>query len=72
MLFCMNETNLKRKEVRQCEKQQKDANPPRGDGEWAWKSPFGENYQQLQYQKTYLNPLGSYIEWNQGFTTCQN
>ena len=64
MLFFMNETNLKRKEVRQCEKRQKGANPPRGDGEWARKSLFGEifYYQRLQYQKNYLNPLGSYIE----------
>ena len=63
MLFCMNETNLKRKEIRQCETRQKGVNPPKGDGEWARKSLFGEKnyYQWLQYQKNYLNPLGSFF-----------
>ena len=52
MLFYMNETNLKQKEVRQCEKRQKGVNPPRGDGKWARKSLFGEKiyYLLLKYQ----------------------
>ena len=44
MLFYMNETNLKRKEVRQCEKRQKGVNPPKGDGEWTRKSLFEEKF----------------------------
>ena len=41
-----------------------DANPPWGDGEWARKSLFKNYfyYQRLQYQKTDMMPLYSYIE----------
>ena len=40
-----------------------DANPPRGDGEWARKSLFKNYfyYQRLQYQQTDMMPLDSYI-----------
>ena len=40
----------------------KDANPPRGDAEWARKSLFEIifYYQRLQYQKMDIIPLVSY------------
>ena len=45
-------------------------NPPKGDGEWARKSLFKIifYYQKLQYQNTYIIPLGSYTKLTQELT----
>ena len=40
MLFCMNETNLKRTEIRQCEKKQKGRDSPQGGWGMGWKEPI--------------------------------
>ena len=52
MLFCINEINLEQEKYEIAKNDKKDANPPRGDGEWARKSLFGRffYYQWLQYQ----------------------
>ena len=55
--------------------QNTDANPPRGDGEWARKSLFkkyffinsGYNIREMIYQKL----LGPYTGWNQDLTIIQ-
>ena len=56
------------------EKNDMDANPPRGDGEWARKRLFKNYfyYQWLKYQKNDMIPLDSYIEWNKDLTKCEN
>ena len=56
------------------QKGKQDANPLRGDGERARKSLFEITfyYQQLQYQRIDIMPLGSYTERTQELTKCKN
>ena len=58
MLFCMNETNLKRKEVRQYEKRQKMREFPQGEWGMGSKDPI--------QRKILQEPLSVQVDINRG------
>ena len=57
------------------QKSEMDVDPPQGGWWIGSKEPIGKYFsfywKKLQYQKTEINPLDSYMEWDQRFTNCE-